>query len=67
YTKACIANAAAIVVHRLVRPLATEADDRALEPAIVSARHQDFDRIIRHDIYDGFLHRSYSNDLRSKK
>ncbi|WP_339156760.1 hypothetical protein J4T85_022495 (plasmid) [Sinorhizobium medicae] len=55
--EARIANAAAIVVHRLVSPLATEADDRAPEPAIVSARHHDFGHIAPHDIDDEFLHR----------
>ncbi|ANH08360.1 hypothetical protein shn_29930 (plasmid) [Shinella sp. HZN7] len=57
YTEARITDAAAVIVHRLVRPLTTETDDRASEAILAFLRHHDFDRIVRYDIDDEFLHR----------
>nr|CAI0335064.1 conserved hypothetical protein [Rhizobiaceae bacterium] len=58
-SEANIANAAAIIVHRLVRALATEADGCTSEAALASCRDHDFHRIVRCGIGDEFLHRPF--------
>ena len=55
--EACIANAAAIVIHRLVRALAAEADNGTSDAAPASCRYRDFQIIARYEIDDVFLHR----------
>jgi hypothetical protein len=50
--QARIANAATVVIHRLVRPLATEADRRASGTSLHLWRADDFNAIVRRDIFE---------------
>ena len=56
-TQARIANAAAVIVHRLIRSFAAKANDRTGRTVLAPVRHKNFHGIIRYDIDDEFLHR----------
>ena len=64
--KAGIANAAAVIVHRLIRPPATDAARRRLPSVATPMRQHDFGRVVKKNIDGNCLHRRRLQRSRAK-